>query len=154
MDVSGLGNGNSAAGAFSGIGGMSFLPAGTQSKLMAQSQALDLLPPVSTAGLGGSLDIYAAVGQQTLGALSGRSALELARLSIAGRSPAPSAAPEDPSGTSAPAETPGHKDPPIGAALDAILKEEGFVPQENPYEFRKDFFADQGGLGALVNSLG
>jgi hypothetical protein len=151
MDVSGL---NNAAGGFSGIGGMGFLPAGTQSRLMAQSQSLNLLPPVPTSGLGVNLDIYAAVGQQALGALAGRSSVELAQLSIAGREPAPSAVPEAPSGASEPAGTPRHKDPAIGSTLDAILKEDGFVPQENPYEFRKDFFADQGGLGALVNSLG
>ena len=152
MDVSGLGSG--AAGGFAGIGGMSFLPAGTQSRLMAQSQALSLLPPVSTAGLGGNLDIYAAVGQQAMGAMSGRSAVELAQLSIAGRDPGPADPSVAPADEAAPAQAPGHEDPALGSTLDAILKEDGFVPQENPYAFRKDFFADQGGLGGLVNSLG
>jgi hypothetical protein len=157
MDISGLTG--SAAGGFTGFGGMSSLPAGVQSKLMVQSQALNLLPSISVSGaspsgLGGNLDIYAAVGQQTLGALSGRSSVELAELTIAGRGGEPASAPEAASGDSGPAQTSGPKDPPLGSALDAILKEDGFVPQENPYAFRKDFFADQGSLGGLLNFLG
>jgi hypothetical protein len=151
MDISSLGS--AGAGGFTGFGGMSSLPAGVQSKLMIQSQSLNLLPPVSSEGLGGSLDIYAAVGQQALGALAGRSAVELSQIMLAGRAAEPPqpAASED----AGPAKASGPKDPPLGSTLDAILKENGFVPQEeNPYAFRKDFFADKGSLGGLLNSLG
>jgi hypothetical protein len=134
MDISGL---TSAAGGFGGFGGASSLPASVQ---------------VSPVGLGGSLDIYAAVGQQTLGALSGRSALELSRIILAGREG--SAAGEGSPGDSVPAESTAPRYPRMGSTLDAILKEDGFVPKENPYEFRKDFFADRVSLGGNLNSLG
>jgi hypothetical protein len=149
MDISGL---TSAAGGFGGFGGTSSLPASVQSALLRQTQALTLLPPVSPVGLGGSLDIYAAVGQQTLGALSGRSALELSRIILAGREG--SAAGEGSPGDSVPAESTAPRYPRMGSTLDAILKEDGFVPKENPYEFRKDFFADRVSLGGNLNSLG
>ncbi len=163
MDISGLGA--SSPNAFSGLGGSGSLPPSVQSKLFNQTQSLSLLPPVSTAGLGGSLDIYAAVGMQNMGALSGgRSAMELADISLgidpsqgtsASRAGATTDADEDTTagatqGTSGTA----NKRAPIGAMLDKLLEESGFKPEaSNPYEFRKDFFADPT-LGGSVDSKG
>lgn len=163
MDISGL---TSAASGFTGFRGTSSLPAGVQARLMTQSDALNLLPSASTSGLGVNLDIYAAVSQQALGAMSGRSAIELSRIILAGRETDPASSRGDTPGSaggsddtaqlgdSEPAASGGHKNPPIGSTLDAILKEDGFVPKENPYEFRKDFFADRNGPGGLLDYLG
>jgi hypothetical protein len=79
MDISGLTNASSSA--FTGYGGTASLPAATQAKLLVQSQTLSLLPTAPSLNLGNLADIYNAVGQQTLGALSGLSAFEITQLS-------------------------------------------------------------------------
>lgn len=149
MDISGLGA--SGAGAFTGFGGTDSLPPSVQSKIFNQTQSLSLLPSVSSPGLGGSLDLYAAVNMQSMGLLSGgRAAVELANISLGIDPSAPSASGTAADGTggdaqanSVPKDTHPGKNPPIGATLDKLLKEAGFTPQTNPYEFRSDFFADE-----------
>jgi hypothetical protein len=127
---------------------------------------LSLLPPLSpspsfSSGLGGNLDIYAAVGMQAQGLVSGgRTAIEAANASLgidmslkftAGTEDASGAdgSGESPSGTDgaskdaagAPqtaSETKSPSDP-----LDEILKADGFKPAPaDPYVLKKDFFAD------------
>jgi hypothetical protein len=116
---------------------------------MNQTQSLNLLPPApSGTGLGGSLDIYDAISAQSLGALAGgRSAVELANIKLG------IDASQTESGAK-PAEAAADKDPPLGATLDQLLKEDGFTPQDNPYSVRTDFFAERGSLGGLLDSLG
>jgi len=167
MDISGLTN-TSASQSFPGYGGTASLPAITQAKVMVQSQSLSLLPPVSASNLGSLVDIYDAVGKQALGALSGLSALEITQLSMgigdgqttaappasassdvsAGQnSTAPAASQSDSAGSTR------FKNPAIGATLDQLLKEDGYVaPEANPYVLKTDFFSDQGSLGGLLDS--
>lgn len=145
MDISGLtGIGTQT---FTGYGGTQSLPSSVQAKILTQTQDLSLLPPVSATGIGANLDIYSAVNMQAMGALSGLSSLELAQAQLASQSPSADAAPT-------PSATPASTDPPVGAMLDQLLKEDGFEPQTNPYEVRTDFFADRGSLGGLVDYLG
>ena len=149
MDISGLGA--SGANAFSGFGGTDSLPPSVQAKIFNQTQSLSLLPSVSSPGLGAGLDIYAAVNMQNMGMLAGgRAAVELANISLGIDPSAPSAthaAAADTDGDAqaggVPKDTHPGKNPPIGATLDKLLKEAGFTPQTNPYEFRSDFFADE-----------
>jgi len=151
MDISGLTS--ASAGGFTGFGGTSSLPAGVQAKLMTQSQALNLLPPVSGPGLGAVPDIYTAVNQQALGALSENSAYAISNLLSRTGSGGGTGSAAQTSDTP-PADAASSKDPALGSTLDQILKEDGFVPQDNPYALRKDFFADQGSLGSLLDFLG
>ena len=63
-------------------------------------------------------------------------------------SPSAPAAQPDPAASSS-----SFKDPAIGATLDQLLKEAGYVaPEANPYVVNQDFFADQGSLGSLLDS--
>ena len=144
MDISGFGA--SGASAFTGFGGTDSLPPSVQSRIFNQTQSLSLLPSVSTPGLGGSLDLYAAVNMQSMGMLAGgRAAIELANISLGIDPSAPAASAERaeaPQENGQPEDTHPGKNPPIGATLDKLLKEAGFTPQTNPYEFRSDFFAD------------
>lgn len=164
MDISGLTSGSSSN-VFSGYGGTASLPATTQARIMAQSQSLSLLPTAPSLNLGNLADIYTAVGQQTMGALSGLSAFEITQLSrgigdgqttsalptAAGSSP-DGAASTDPSANTAASAAP-TKDPAIGATLDKLLKEAGYVaPEDNPYVVNTDFFSDRGSLGGLLDS--
>lgn len=147
MDISGLTSGS--AGGFAGFGGTSALPPSVQAKIMNQTQSLNLLPQVSSPGLGASLDIYDAISAQSLGALAGgRSAIELASIKLGIDASQPEEAAK-------PADAAADKNPPIGATLDNLLKEDGYKPPEdNPYSVRTDFFADRGSLGGLLDSLG
>jgi hypothetical protein len=168
MDVSSLGA--SSANAFTGFGGTAGLPASVQTKLFTQTQSLSLLPPVSSPGLGGNLDLYAAVSMQSMGMLSdSRSALESANISlgidmsVAGKEAAAGGA-ESPDGDEAgssgaadgpdaaggsPSDTSPGTHKPIGTILDQVLKESGFTaPAANPYAYRTDFFADSQSAGS------
>lgn len=160
MDISGL-TSASSSNAFPGYGGIAALPAATQAKMLAQSQSLSLLPTATSPSLGNLADIYTAVGQQTMGALSGLSAYEITQLSRGigdgqTTSALPTAAGSSTDGTAATASSASaapSKDPAIGATLDQLLKEAGYVaPEDNPYVVNKDFFADQGSLGGLLDS--
>lgn len=150
MDISALTN--ASASGFTGFGGTASLPAGVQAKLMSQSQSLNLLPPVSGPGLGSVLDIYDAVDKQALGALSGRSSVELANLSLGNLGDGKASGAQ--ATGNGEADGPGAAPPALGKTLDQILDEDGFVPQDNPYSVQKDFFADRGSLGGLLDSLG
>jgi hypothetical protein len=157
MDISGLASASSSN-VFSGYGGTASLPAATQAKIMAQSQSLSLLPTAPSLNLGNLADIYTAVGQQALGALSGLSAFEITQLSRGiGNGQTTSALPgaADPStdGTDSSGSAAPGKDPAIGATLDKLLKDAGYVaPEANPYVVTKDFFSDLGSLGGLLDS--
>jgi len=149
MDISGLTNASSNA--FPGYGGTASLPAATQAKIMAQSQSLSLLPTAPSLNLGNLADIYNAVGQQTLGALSGLSAFEITQLSRGIGDGQTTSAP-DAAGSTAGGTAP-KKDPALGATLDKLLKDDGYVaPEDNPYVVSKDFFSDRGSLGGLLDS--
>jgi hypothetical protein len=51
------------------------------------------------------------------------------------------------------ASTSSSKNPAIGATLDQLLKEDGYVaPDANPYVVNTDFFSGQGSLGGLLDS--
>ncbi|MBW8887866.1 MAG: hypothetical protein JF616_08935 [Fibrobacteres bacterium] len=162
MDISGLTN-TSASQSFPGYGGTASLPAVTQAKIMVQSQSLSLLPTASSANLGNLSNIYDAVGKQALGALSGLSAIEITKLSMGIGDGQTTAAPSAASTSATPAmagsadqtsaNTPAFKNPAIGATLDQLLKDDGYVaPDANPYVLNKDFFSDQGSLGGLLDS--
>jgi hypothetical protein len=167
MDISGLTN-SSASGSFPGYGGTASLPSLLQAKLAAQSQSLSLIPAISGPNLANLANIYDAVGKQTLGAFSGRSGIEITLLSMGigdgqtssalpgGSNPASSSQPPaaSASGSSATGTSSPVRDPAIGATLDKLLKEAGYVaPDANPYVYRGDFFSD-GSRGGLLDSRG
>jgi hypothetical protein len=127
----------------------------SQFKAQQSGQLLSLIPaPASMPGLGLNLDIYAAVGMQSQGYLSGGlMSIELANISLgidmSKLSPAASAAGTDAGGASsatAPATTtPGTAAPAshTNTVLNDILKADGYVaPAENTYAVQTDFFAD------------
>jgi len=158
MDISGLTNTTSGA-SFPGYGGTAALPSLTQAKIMVQSQTLGLLPSISSSNLGSMANIYDAVGKQTLGALSGLSGLQITQLSMGiGDGQTTSALPTSPDSAAAAqnggGSSPAH-DPAIGATLDRLLKESGYVaPDANPYAYTRDFFSDQTSRGGLLDSRG
>lgn len=146
-----------------------------------QGNGLLSLLPAPSPGLGLNLDIYAAVGMQSQGLLSGgRTALELANISL-GIDTSQAAAHADAADADALGATPadGTQTAAHGSAiLDGLLKAEGYVaPEADPYVVQTDFFAEMDagtgaslpsapatyysnpgfsnpGLGGLLNSLG
>lgn len=129
----------------------------SQFKAQAGGQMLSLLPSAaSSPGLGLNLDIYAAVGMQTQGMLSGGlTSIELANISLGidmsqRANDAATADSGSPDASAADAASAHAVSPPATAApsshtntvLNAILKADGFVaPEENAYAVQTDFFA-------------
>jgi hypothetical protein len=154
----------------------------SQFKAQQSGQLLSLIPaPASMPGLGLNLDIYAAVGMQSQGYLSGGlMSIELANISLgidmSKLSPAAGATDTgsaDASAAQAPT-TPAAPASHTNTVLNDILKADGYVaPAENSYSVQTDFFAKSDspvaaspsayytnpslsnpGLGGLINSLG
>ena len=154
MDISGLGLGAGAgAGSVSRYPGISSAASISQFKAQQGGQLLTLLPSAPSApglGLGLNLDVYAAVGSQSRGLLSGGlTALEIANISLGigmkAANPAAGKGAADPDGAASNNGVTVAADPPQAkrgnAALAAILKADGFVaPKADPYVVQKDFF--------------
>ncbi|MEO7424715.1 MAG: hypothetical protein ABI036_05970 [Fibrobacteria bacterium] len=142
----------------------------SQYKAEQGSQLLALLPtPASSPGLGLNLDIYSAISSQAHGLLSGgRTALQIANISLGIDMKAADPATGTDSGGQADGVADGGASGKDGenagagsattgtrgnAALDAILKADGFVvPKADPYVVQTDFF--RSGVGGNLNSLG
>jgi hypothetical protein len=129
MDVGSLSSSTSSAYQASGFPSMLQIQASTQSAL------LSLLPKSSSFGLGVNLDLYDAVGKQSMGLLAGGlEATELASISL-GLDPknAQSASVASAAAPSAPSKR--------DDTVDRLLKADGFTYTPNPYEVKTDFFA-------------
>jgi hypothetical protein len=161
------------------IGSQSSNPNASLAQFKAQSgsQMLSLIPAVSSSpGLGLNVDIYAAVGAQAQGALSGgRTALEIASISLGidmkqssvlpgdedleksttDSSASSSTGSTDSSGSQASAsDSTGTKTATQrNAILEQILKQDGYVaPDPDPYVLQKDFFSGTTSSTAIASA--
>lgn len=167
MDISSLGSSTTPVKSTSTTG--TALANFGQAKSMTDSMLVSLLPSASMPGIGGNLDIYAAVGKQSQGLLAGgRTALEIANISLGidmkqtSTDVVPTPSSTDPAAADT-AQT-GASDASAGSAttaththdiLNDLLKADGYVaPAPDPYVVQKDFFADQGATGNGAASSG
>lgn len=134
----------------SGSQSQTTLPVSTQMMTLTAPSMLSLIPKASMPGLGGNLDIYDAVGKQSMGLFTGGlEAVELANISL-GIDTAKSSTQEveaSSNGVTTPDAPAKHDD-----TLDKILQADGFTYQANPYEVRKDFFAPPSGSSVDVTA--
>lgn len=140
MDISGI-----SSSSFPTATSPAGLPSMAQVQASTDSQILSLLPSASTPGLGGNLDIYAAVGNQNL-LNGGLTAVEMASASmgidLTKSNPAQASQPPV-AGTTA-------STPPQPDLTAQLLQQDGFTYQPNPYAVQTDFFADSGSVNLFA----
>jgi len=147
-----------------------------QAQSMTDSMLVSQLPSLSMPGIGSNLDLYAAIGKQNMGYLSGgQTSMELASISLgidysklnspsinapdttfatdsnASSSNSSAGSTSSSSAASTANSTSGH----TNSVLNDILKADGFTPEApSPYVIQKDFFANQSTLpGTQFNSF-